>query len=301
MDDLLTLPAVCPECDGSLYIDLDDKSDDSDRVICPYCGSSIRIGAAIAEYNENADEPVHTPKQIRRNGGIPKMSLMKLFDSETDTIELDITGGREDLGVSNVFMSDVKMYFTEGLPGIVWFDYSRRKEFEVLDYQWNGPRYQDVVVNDNASTTKTRGGRKGRVAGAIIGTMLMPGIGTVIGAAVGTGRKEVSNTKGQTISHVETQEVPVIATMKLRDLDRDQVVNIAFRCTSSLDARIRNNVTVNLDPGVYIDFGEPEYLPEPEKEPETKDVISQLKELMTLLDQGAITREEYEVLKKKIL
>lgn len=223
------------------------------------------------------------------------------MNKNSESIGLDITGGKEDLGVSTVFASDVKMYFTEGLPGIVWFDYSRRKEYEVLDYQWNGPRYQDVIVNDNQATTRTNAGRKGRVAGAIIGTILMPGIGTVIGAAVGTGKKEVSNTQGQTTSHVETREVPVIASMKLRDLEHDQIVNIAFRCTSSLDARIRNNITLNLDPSGYIDFGEPELLPEPEKEPETKDVLSQLRELKSLLDDGAITREEYEALKKKIL
>lgn len=55
------------------------------------------------------------------------MPLMKPFDSAVETIELDITGGKEDLGVNTIFMSDVKMYFSDGLPGIVWFSYSKFK------------------------------------------------------------------------------------------------------------------------------------------------------------------------------
>ena len=89
--------------------------------------------------------------------------------------------------------------------------------------------------------------------------------------------------------------------MKLRDLERDQIVHVSFQCTSPMDARIRNNITINLEDGAYINFDEPMLLPEPENEPETKDVITQLRELKTLLDEGAITQEEYDTLKKKII
>ncbi len=54
------------------------------------------------------------------------MPLMKPFDSAVETIELDITGARKTLE-SPIFMSDVKMYFSDGLPGIVWFSYSKFK------------------------------------------------------------------------------------------------------------------------------------------------------------------------------
>ena len=296
------LPAICPICDGSLYIEITPNTTDDDLFQCVHCGSLISAGESLGEYNRLIEENKRL-KEIKKNlkgGRIRTMSLINILDPDTDSIDLKLTGGKE--AVSNSYFSDqTKMFFNTGLPGIIWFDYSAKKEYEVLDYHWNGPRYQDVMIQDNDSSTHTRGGRKGRVAGAIIGTMLMPGIGTVIGAAVGTGRKEDSRTRGQTISHIETKEVPVDAFMKLRDLERDQIINISFQCTSALDVKIRNNITINLEPGAYIDFPEPELLPEPEKEPETKDVISQLKELKALLDDGAISKEEYEVLKKKII
>ena len=130
----------------------------------------------------------------------------------------------------------------------------------------------------------------------------MPGVGTLIGAAVGTGRKERSTTQGTNRSHIETQEIPVVAQMKLRNLANDEIINIGFNCTASLDARIRNNITVNLDTDV-IDYTAPAYLPEPEKTEtnDTGDILAKIRELKQLLDDGAISQEEYEILKKKLL
>ena len=230
------------------------------------------------------------------------MSLYKTYDSQTDSLALEVISGKEDI-TTNIWSSDIKMHFSVGLPGIVWFDTFRTVEYEVLDYRWDGPRYQEVMIQDSTSDTKTRGGRKGRVAGALIGTMIMPGIGTVIGAAVGTGRKENSRTQGVNRSHIETQEGPVVAQMRLRNIANDEIINIGFKCTSSLDTRIRNNITVNLDNDV-IDYTAPAYLPEPEQPKETKDtkdILTQIRELKELLDDGAITQEEYEMLKKKLL
>lgn len=293
------LPAFCPVCDGSLYIEITPESTDDDYVECAHCRAEIRIGDALGRYNRLIEENRRL-KEIKEGKRSTDMSLLNILDPDTDSIELKLTGGKDAVS-KNAFSSNIRMFFNTGLPGIIWFDYNTKKEYEVLEYTWSGPRYQDVMIQNNDSSTQTRGGRKGRLAGAIIGTILMPGLGTVIGAAVGTGKKEDSNTRGQTISHVETREVPVNAYMKLRDLERDQLVNISFECTSEMDVRIRNNITLNLEQGAYIEFDQPELLPEPESEPETKDVISQLKELKALLDDGAISKEEYEVLKKKII
>ena len=301
--DEITLPAICPFCNGELDIDLTDRLQYDETVECAYCGRTINVKEAVNLYILQTHPTLQLEKQNNTTGkgGNRTMSLMNLFDSETKAIELEMTAGKDDIVPNNLFMSKIKMYFSEGMPGIVWFDYSKTKEYEVLDYQWNGPGYQQVMIHDNDSSTRTKGGRKGRVAGAIIGTILMPGIGTVIGAAVGTGKKEVSNTRGQTVSHIETKEIPVPASMKLRNLQNDTIVNIGFQCTAELDARIRNNIAANLDPGYYIDVESPQALPEPEPEKETKDVLAQLRELKSLLDDGAITQDEYDALKKKIL
>ncbi len=228
------------------------------------------------------------------------MTLMNFMDSDTRSVTLDVTGGREAVSAS-MFSSELKMYYSLSMPGIVWFDRSGR-EFEVVDYEWSGPRFQDVMIQDNNSNTQTHGGRKGRLAGALIGTLIAPGIGTVIGAAVGTGRKENSNTRGQTISHVETREVPVAAYLHLRNLDTDDIVQLSFRCDSQLDATIRNHVAINL---TSLDYDpQPQIISIPEhteKKEDAASLLAQLKELKELLDAEAITEEEYAVLKKKLM
>lgn len=232
------------------------------------------------------------------------MTLMNYNDGDIKSVWLDVIGGREAV-ISSFFSagSGLTMYYSLSMPGIVWFERNGR-EFEVVDYDWNGPRFQDVMIQDNESNTQTKGGRKGRLAGALIGTLIAPGIGTVIGAAVGTGRKEDANTRGQTISHIETREIPVIAYLHLRDLYNDDILQVSFRCTSELDARIRNHIAVNLTSLEYDAVIEPEVLPLPEQTESTQkatDLLAQLRELKQLLDDGAISEEEYAVLKKKIM
>ena len=289
------LPAICPECGESIYIWTDRKSKDEDYVRCPYCKVYIRTGEAFGQLEE-----------IQR--GYSDMTLFNYLDSDVRSFDIDLISGKDRI-ISGWYTTNNKIYYSEGVPGIVWFSSARNQEYEVLDYQWNGPRYQDVMIQDNLSTTKTKSKRKGRVAGALIGTVLLPGVGTVIGAAVGTGRKEDTDTRGQTVSHIETQEIPVAATMKLRDISSDELIHISFRCTSEMDARIRNNIASNLElidtyvidePVKFIDVKAEK--PETAKETkDTRDVLSQIRELKQLLDEGAISKEEFELLKKKIL
>lgn len=219
------------------------------------------------------------------------------------SIELKLTSGKEDV-TTRRFSETTMMRWQEGMPGIIWFDRNEDRVFEILDYRWDGPRYQEMMIQDNTSDTNTSGGRKGRLAGALIGTMIAPGIGTIIGAAVGTGKKETSNTKGQMISHIETKEVPAAGSMRLRDLSNDMIYNIGFRIDSADDTRIRNGVAANLEPletAVYIEEADPEPVKMISRREETDDVLARIRELKDLLDDGAISREEYEVLKRKLL
>ncbi len=124
------------------------------------------------------------------------MTIINKYDRDVRCVTLDVTGGRESVSDS-LFSQELNMFYSLIVPGIVWFDRNGDREFEVVDYRWDGPRYQDVMIQDNNSNTSTKGGRKGRIAGALIGTLIAPGIGTVIGAAIGTGKKEDSSTRGR--------------------------------------------------------------------------------------------------------
>ena len=203
---------------------------------------------------------------------------MTMFNRYTSddirTIRLDVIGGKERVAPT-LLRRDLYLNYSLSMPGIVWFE-RNGTEYEVVDYRWDGPRYQDMVIQETTGKSSfDLSNRKGRVAGAVIGTILAPGIGTVIGAAVGTGKKD-KDLGRRTVSHIETEEVPVVAYMFLRDLDNDDIVTLSFECTSALDAQLRNEVAVNLTALDY-DIPQPVVKEEPEAKETTGDVLAAVK------------------------
>lgn len=230
------------------------------------------------------------------------MSGFSLMYTTPKSITIEFIHGAEDVS-GRRGQKTLPMHYQEGIPGVIWFDHRADRVYEILDYSWDGPEYQNVVIQDNHSNTVTRRGRKGRFAGAVIGTILMPGVGTVIGAAIGTGRRERSRTRNRSVSHVETKEIPVPATMRLRELATDRILTIGFSCNASLDANIRNTVAANLEPLEAVTYIHdiPEEIPQITEKSGQQDVLAQIRELKELLDEGAITKEEYIELKKHLI
>ena len=99
---------------------------------------------------------------------------MPVFDVyDVSKLEVEMLSGKEDVGAGNGAKQAI--YYDDGVPGIVWFRRSGGREYEVLEYDWNGPRFTDVMIQDNQTSTNTFSKRKGRVAGALIGTILVGG------------------------------------------------------------------------------------------------------------------------------
>lgn len=91
---------------------------------------------------------------------------------------------------------------------MVYFDSDESQLFELIEYSWDGPIYafaSDSHSTENNSTQTVKKGKSGKVAtGAIIGTILAPGIGTAIGAAIGASGKSKSKSQGTTSSTTKT-------------------------------------------------------------------------------------------------
>lgn len=176
--------------------------------------------------------------------------------------------------------------------GTIYFNKNAAGNYTLIDYIWNGPRFE-VATNATSTTNgteKTKGKSGKMTAGAIIGTCLLPGVGTAVGAAIGAGGKKQKNIQSQTSSSsIQRQlELNTPATLKLKNNEDGTLVSLVISCNSVIDSQLQ---------GFII-----------EKEQNTNelshditDSLKGIKALKELLDMGAISEEEYETKKNELL
>lgn len=121
--------------------------------------------------------------------------------------------------------------------------------FQVLNYEWEGSAYESVTVVKDATNssydTHGREKRTGRLVGAAVGTAIMPGVGTALGALHGTGnKKSKSRTRGRS-NHtgrttVSDREIASKAYMTLRDDEYGDVFTFGFECDSDVNIEVMN-------------------------------------------------------------
>lgn len=217
---------------------------------------------------------------------------MALFDT-SKKIYLTVTSGKQFLNMG-IFSTAISMKKDE--YGNIFLGNLQNK-FEILEYNWEGARYQtttNTISNETTKgTSKEKEHRKGRVAGAVIGTMLLPGVGTAIGASLGTGKKSKGKTNSDRTgtSSVTTSNVEVKsnATLKFRNLDTGEVFVIGIRCDSKTDAELQN-FCIPRNMGNYA-----------AEVSQQKSNVKLLKEYKELLDMGIITEDEFQKKKQELL
>lgn len=137
---------------------------------------------------------------------------------------------------------------------------------------------QEVTTSNKKSKEKEK--RKNVLGRSIVGTILMPGVGTVIGAAtakkVKSGNEDSTSTTSQNIIRkiIITREDPFMNTFDLPFSD-----SLFNKIQSILNNKIQDSKSDIFDS-------------------ETMDKLLKLK---TLLDEGILTKEEYESKKKLFL
>lgn len=170
------------------------------------------------------------------------------------------------------------------------------EKYALMDYEWNGPEYRTVEKTTTTSHTKGKSKektkRRGHLTGAVIGTAIAPGVGTIVGAAVGTGKKTKgknnSNTTGTTTTTSDNIEVDSYASMKMRNIETNQINTIGFYCSSNIDMQLKSfNISKSSDTSENIR--------------NQKTSVELLKDYKELLDNGIITQEEFEQKKIELL
>ena len=146
---------------------------------------------------------------------------------------------------------------------------------------------------NNQSNTKKKGKSGKMAAGALIGTLLCPGLGTVVGAAIGGGGKTKTKTTGTSNSNAtqtQTQvEAYTPALLRFRNPSTGQVLAITVNWNSQKDMELRSFNIPDLTKTVA------------DASAEIQDSLQGIKALKELLDMGAITQSEFNEKKKKLL
>lgn len=176
--------------------------------------------------------------------------------------------------------------------GTVYFGNNYKDKFLFIDYNWGGPRFETITSSTtNTSSQEVTKGKSGKMAaGAIIGSAVLPGIGTAVGAAIGAGgkKKKHTNSQSSTNSVQQQNEVLTPATLKFKNIDTNDIFSIVIGCNTLIDSQIKG-FRLSKEQSVH-DISK-----------DTTDALKGIKALKELLDMGAITQEEFEQKKQNLL
>ena len=279
---------------------------------CPNCGqnvSNIAVMCPNCKYDFLSTNPLKTPqtpeakpsgvKNLLRTTTDKTKALVKaenqkrtelnqlIKDQSTQThTTLQISTGFQQIHTSSV----ATMY--QRPDGTIYFNRNASDRYILLDYMWNGPRFNTITntVSNTNTTSKTKGKSGKMAAGAVVGTLLMPGVGTAVGAAVGAGGKKKKKSQSITTNNTvqQSQELNTPATLRLKNINSNEYISIVISCNTVIDSQIKCF----------------QFMPEQSKPELAKDTTNSLKEIITLkelLDMGAITQEEFETKKRQLL
>ena len=219
---------------------------------------------------------------------------MGLFNSSNEkNVTFSCTMNQERVAPTLLFLNKtITLHQRE--DGTVYFDKNKDQSFTLVGYEWGGAVYQNVTTTSGTSNkhSKEKTHRRGRVGGALLGTLLLPGVGTVIGAAVGTGKKTTGKSKGNKheVTVESQEEILSPAILYILDNSTQEEIALGIEVNSKLDMKIND-----------LCFEEEEEEVQAPTVDEQKSVVDLLKGYKDLLDAGIMTQEEFDQKKKELL
>ena len=195
-----------------------------------------------------------------------------------------------DTGYQLVHSSPVStMFQREDMT--VFFDTNEQDRFLFVDYDWSGPRFETATESiSNTNSQEITKGKSGRMAaGAAIGSVF--GLaGVAAGMAIGAGGKtdKSADSQSDTRSVQRQNELLTPATLKFKNMDSDQIVSIIIGCNTLVDSQIKC-------------FHIHREHPVQETPINAAEALKEIKALKELLDMGAITQDEFDMKKQRLL
>lgn len=251
-------------------------------------GFSLEQAKKELEGIEIIPEPSKEEKKAQKEKLKKEIAHFHSLEKDYLKLKISVNSGKEDINC-NGWGSGVIMW--QRTDGSVYFDTNFHDNFSLIGYEWNGPEYQ-IVTNTvtKQKGKKTQKGKSGKMtAGALVGTMFMPGIGTAVGAAIGAGGKSKTKNNGTETSDTTQKqvEIPSKAMLYLKNNETNKDVNIIISCDSNIDMELKRFKFLNNSQKTDAS--------------DVQKVAEALKSLKELVDLGVLSQEEFETKKAELL
>lgn len=307
---------ICWYCETPLKILTAIKLNDGKK-ICPDCHSMIRndLGLNLFSYKKMSIEDLNN--KYAEMGRDLEAEFEDFRNKKSDIkntgiymkVNVDIASGSAPAGVSGrttiVQLNDNRIALNPKNPEFYY----------LLSTEFNGPTYKTVFDSHtsgdsttNSETDTVKKGKSGRVAaGAVLGTVLLPGVGTVVGAYAGSKGKEKKKKKGSKKTKHDSRTSETTQEIEVKSLAKVNLLRISnnrkITLTINADTKDYNNLLSlqTYDPEDTKSVAAPIQEEAPHSAQPLKNAVAELKELKELVDMGILTQEEFDKKKKELL
>lgn len=235
--------------------------------------SNDKIGQAV-EYIANA---------------CPELSIVGVTNEDLakeHSAMLFIINGYKELGLSSQ-----SVIIKQRSDGGVYFNDDNRIYYSMIAYEWNGPEYNKIINASGQTSSNSETKKKGKALkiglGAVIGSAFGPA-GMLVGGAMGAGSKGKAKTVGAASTNSTTVERQVenatIAFLTLENPETGESFKVSVKCNTDIDAKLKCFKIQTLV-----------------KATGAVKALEEIKALKDLFDMGAISENEFDQMKQKIL
>lgn len=220
----------------------------------------------------------------------PELAISRITRKEEENEKA--VGIVPTFGFKEIGISEKGATLRQRADGKVYFDNNNVVYYDIVEYEWKGPKYNTVTTSTgqttSSNTTKTKGKALRVGIGALAIGAVTGGAGAIIGGAMGAlsgGKKHTTGTTDTKTESLERQlEESTTASITLKRIDNGQKIKLSFLCNTTIDAKIRCFKMQLKSTSISA----------------TK-VLNEVKALKELLELGVISEEEFEEKKQMLL
>ncbi|WP_427814427.1 SHOCT domain-containing protein [Enterococcus sp. 22-H-5-01] len=220
----------------------------------------------------------------------------KAFLKEIDETEESFSRFLRIIGGANLINTIEYSYIHQLKDGRIYFKNNDEDFFYLKSIEFEGPKFKTVTIESSQGSSSTNTiqkekikGKAGKVAsGAIIGSIIAPGLGTAVGAYAGSKGKdkkkitisEQANNKSHSTNTTQEVEEKSLGTLTIERIADGKVFSITIKIDSEGYHELSSGMESKNDLGL-------------ENELSYEQVVSKLKELKKLVDLGILSEEEF--------